>query len=261
MTKQMINIPIDQMLATVKKLIADRSPQSIIRYGDGEAIVLNAWKDVERLKSVLKRQLGVVPPVEDIERIHDNLATAYKEADIIGIPVENRFMEDPNSYWYKAFGILNENVGIDVLQKKLFTSIDFHIHWLQNDSFDQILTGRKHVCYISCRNVEQELKKRFDIDNVWAYHIAPEMKFTSGYKGSKHFPDQFNEIRRWVTKVPVEGSVCLVGAGYVGKIYCNWFRDLGGIAIDVGSVFDSWAGKVTRGQGRGLDAVDNTYKI
>jgi len=257
----MINIAIEDMLAAVQKKVQDKVPVSVIRYGDGEAIILNGFKDEAKLVYVSKRQFGQMLPYDDLKQIQANLVEAYAGADIIGVPVNNRFMEDRNSYWYKAFGILDEAIGIDVLQNKLLTSIDFHIHWLQHKSFEELLTGRKHLCYISCRKLDQELKKRFSIENVWSYQIAPEMKFTSGYKGKKHFPDQFKEIRRWVTKVPVEDTICLVGAGVAGKIYCNWFRDLGGYAIDVGSVMDSWAGKVTRGQNRGLDAVDETYKL
>lgn len=256
-----LNIPIDQMLAWTKHLIAEKKPTSIVRYGDGEAIVLSGWSDIEKLKRVLRRQLGYVPPVEEIEAIQANLIEAYKGADIIGVPADNRFMDDPTTYWHRAYSILEKNIGEDVLAQKVLTDIDFHSHWLETGAFDQLLTGRDNVCYISCRQLDSQLKKRFDINKVWSFIISPEMMFTSGYKGPKHFPDQYNQIRRWVTKVPVENNICLVGAGYVGKIYCNWFRDLGGIAIDIGSVFDSWSGRKTRGPGRGVDAVDDQFKI
>jgi UDP-N-acetyl-D-mannosaminuronic acid transferase (WecB/TagA/CpsF family) len=80
----------------------------------------------------------------------------------------------------------------------------------------------------------------------------------SGYEGDEHFPTQFNRIPRWMT-VQLEnfpGSLLLVGAGVVGKIYCNWWRDLGGVAFDVGGCMDIFAGKVTRGPDRGLDKDD-----
>lgn len=257
----MINIAIENILDEVLQRYLHGKPLSVIRFGDGEAMVLNGFKDINQLKYVLKRQFGEIPSIDHIEQIRKNLIAAYTEADIIGIPVSNRFMDDRNSYWYKAFGILNDAVGIDVLQTKQFTSMDFHSYWLDNNCFDKLLTNADTVCYISCRNIDEELKGKFGIKNVWSFQIAPEMKFTSGYEGEKHFPDQFNKIRRWVTKVPVDGNICLVGAGVAGKIYNNWFRDLGGISIDIGSVFDSFAGKATRGKNRGLDAVDETYKL
>lgn len=257
----MIDIRIEDMLDVILERLQKKIPSSIVRYGDGEAMILNGFRDVNQLKYVLKRQFGEVPSIDHIEQIRNNLIEAYKGADIIGVPTSNRFMDDHKSFWYRASGILDETVGIDVLQTKLFTSIDFHSYWLDNNCFEKLLTGLDTICYISCRNLDDQLKTRFGIKNVWSFQIAPEMKFTSGYEGEKHFPDQFNKIHRWVTKVPVEGNICLVGAGVVGKIYCNWFRDRGGIAVDIGSVFDSWAGKATRGKDRGLDAEDNQFKI
>ena len=61
--------------------------------------------------------------------------------------------------------------------------------------------------------------------------------------------------------IDCRGVLCLVGAGIPGKCYNNWFRDQGGVSLDIGSVFDFWYGRRTRGKGRGLDAIDNTYKL
>jgi hypothetical protein len=40
--------------------------------------------------------------------------------------------------------------------------------------------------------------------------------------------------------------VFLVAAGILGASYCNRIKQLGGIAINIGSVADVWAGVVTR---------------
>jgi UDP-N-acetyl-D-mannosaminuronic acid transferase (WecB/TagA/CpsF family) len=59
------------------------------------------------------------------------------------------------------------------------------------------------------------------------------------------------------------GSLLFVGAGIFGKIYCNWWRDRGGVAMDVGGVMDIWSGKITRGPDKGLDKddPDTRYKL
>src|SRR5688572_8294699 len=102
----MINIAIEDMLANVQRRVENKIPSSIIRYGDGEAMILNGFDDINQLKYVLKRQFGEVPSIDHIEQIRKNLIEAYKGADIIGIPVSNRFMGDHKSFWYRAFGIL-----------------------------------------------------------------------------------------------------------------------------------------------------------
>lgn len=256
----MINIQVENMAKQITSRLKNKQPVSITRYGDGEAIVLNGFNDMDKIKYVMKRQFGFIPPVEHIESIRQNLIEAYKGSDIIGIPV-NRRLHDTESFWYKAFDILNHAVGIEVLHSKTLTSIDFHSYMLDNKQFGKLLTGLNTLCYISCRDLDDAFKKRYKIKNVYSFIIAPEAKFTNGYKGKVHYPDQFNEIRRWVTKIPVAGNLCLIGAGFTGKIYNNWFRDQGGIAVDLGCVFDYWAGKVTRGPNKGADAVDNTYKL
>lgn len=48
------------------------------------------------------------------------------------------------------------------------------------------------------------------------------------------------------------GQVWLVGAGILGKVYCAAIKRSGGVAIDIGSVMDVWAGRQdTRGTVRG----------
>lgn len=239
--------------------ITGTNPLSVVRYGDGEAMILNGFKDISAVKLVMKRQLGFIPPLDDIEAIRQNLITAYKEADIIGIPINTR-LHDKESYWYKAFGILNEAVGIENLSGKEYAGIDVFYEWLDEGHFDKLLTGIDTLVYISCRNLDEQFKSRYNIKNIYSFQIAPERKFTS-YEGIAHYPDQFNQIKRWVTKVPVSGNVCLVGAGVIGKIYNSWLKDLGGTSIDIGAVFDMWAGRFTRGEGRGLDKTNIKYQL
>jgi len=60
-----------------------------------------------------------------------------------------------------------------------------------------------------------------------------------------HFPDMYHELYRRID-VPRRGAVFLVAGGMLGKIYCTWIRERGGIAIDAGSVVDAWMGFNTR---------------
>jgi hypothetical protein len=254
-------LPLKTVCDRILDNIASKTPLSLIRYGDGEAMILNGLKDEEKLDYVLTRQLGYLPSPWDKANIRSNLIMAYKDCDIIGVPIENRFMEDPESFLARAANILSQAVGDREIESKDVTSIDIHSHMLENDFFDELLFRKPRLYYISCRNLDDQLKEKYRIQEVHSFIIAPEAKFTSGYCGDPHYPYQFDQIREWIATLPIEGTVCLVGAGVVGKIYNNWFRDLGGISIDIGSVFDSWAGKVTRGPGRSIDAEDSTYKL
>ena len=256
-----VNLTMDKVFERLINCLNEKDPLSIVRYGDGEAMVLNGFNDPGSLHFILRKLLGHIPAHNEITSIRQNLIQAYREADIIGIPVINRHMNDPNSYWHRSGSILNTAVGAEYLAKKEITNIDVHSHFLDKGYYDQLLTGIDTLCYISCRQLDEAFKRRYRIKNVYSFIIAPEMYYTSGYDGPPHFPDQYNEIKKWVTTIPVKGNLCLVGAGVVGKIYNNWFRDHGGISMDIGSIFDSFAGKRTRGQGRGMDVIDETYKL
>ena len=228
-------------------LLAAGKPVSLIRVGDGEAMVLNGHKDRNAFGRVLKRQMGVSPTYEDAFKIRQNLVDALGGCDIIGVPVGKK-QSEPDSYWFRAQSILQENVP--TLDKK-FCNIDIHYHLYDADLYKKLFQHFDRIFYISCREVNL---KQF-VPKVERYAIAPEMRFTT-YNGIPHYPDQFNRISRWMDSNDIEGALCLVGAGVIGKIYCNWFRDRGGVAMDIGSIFDQWAGYVTRGPERERDKRD-----
>lgn len=256
-----LTLTMDEVFERIVSCMNERKPLSIVRQGDGESMVLNAFNDEHSLHFILKKLLGYIPPFTDIINIRANLIQAYREADIIGVPIKNRHMKDPNSYWYKSNAILLDAVGAEYLNKKEITNIDVHSYFLDKGYYDELLSGISTLCYISCRQLDEAFKRRYGIKNVHSFIIAPEMYYTSGYEGPPHFPEQYEQIKKWIKTIPVKGNLCLVGAGVVGKIYNNWFRDQGGISMDVGSIMDSWGGKRTRGQGRGLDVIDETYKL
>lgn len=238
-----------------------KEPVSIIRIGDGEGLVLNSLSSITAMQNcnerVMRRQMGYYPTLKDIEAIRDNLIDAYSHADIIGIPMH---IQKTNSDWQDVVNILNANVPVHT---ERYCSTDIAYDMLNAGYFVDLLLNRPVLNYISCRNLDHEFKAHFNIQVVNKYQVAPEAKFVSGYDGDVHYPTQFNRVQRWMDVVGAEGNLLLVGAGVIGKIYCNWWRDRGGVAFDIGSVFDTWSGKVTRGPNRGLDKDDDdlTHKL
>lgn len=247
----------DSTFHLINHHLSQRHPLSIVRYGDGEAILLNGFKDIDALKSLLKRQFGYVLQIDHAEQVRESLIAALKIADVIGMPQDRHARH--SKYWATAKQILAETV--DVPPYSLSTTIDVHSEFLDKGYYHKLLTGLETLNYISCRNLDDRFKEVFGIKNVNSFIIAPEAKYTSGYQGDNHYPNQFHQIRKWIDKMDCTGQLCLVGAGVLGKSYTTWFAQRGGIAMDIGSVFDSFAGFVTRGINRGLDATDDTYKL
>lgn len=234
-------------------------PVSIVRAGDGEKIVLESNKDLAAyqlcIKSVMTRQMGYEPTMGEVNAIRQNLIEAYGGADIVGLP-DHKNLANLNKHWKDT-----ESVVKPLCRTNKFTSTDVGYEMLYNGMLKKWLKG-KTVTYISCRNIDAGLMQTYGVKQVNSYIIAPEAKFTSTYQeGMKHYPEQFNKVEWWLDGAEVAGNACLVGAGVIGKIYCNWMRDRGGIAIDLGAVFDLWAGFSTRGPNRGLNVKDETYKL
>jgi len=222
-------------------ILTKKEPISIIRYGDGEAGVLNGLCDPENYNRILRRQLGDGVSFQDAIKIRENLIEAFEGCDIVGMPYDKK---GKGEYWDAAFDIYKQNI----IAQHEHCHIDIHYHLLEHNLYDDLFKHFKKVNYISCRDVDFESKGLVSA----RFPIAPEAMFTT-YKGKKHYPDQFIRIKDWIKSVTEPGDLCLVGAGIVGKIYCNWFRDCGGVAIDLGSIFDDWTGHVTRGKNRGRD--------
>jgi hypothetical protein len=241
------------------KVLQVGKPVSIIRAGDGENIVLESNIGLPEyqlcIKSVMERQMGYEPTMGDVNKIRENLVSAYAGADIVGLPAHKNLV-NLNTHWK----------GVEKTVKPLcstdkFTSTDVGYDMVYNGMMDKWLMGKKTIIYIGCRDIDEGLRLRYGTVHIHSYIIPPEAKFTSGYKGERHYPEMFNKIEWWLDAAKCEGNPCLVGAGVIGKIYCNWMRDRGGVAFDIGAVMDLWAGFSTRGPNRGLDVKDETYKL
>lgn len=254
--RNMIEMSTEDVYFKIKTNLIKRIPLAITRYGDGEAMVLDKEPEGEEYREyVFKRQLG--DKLNEVHKAHivSHLRIAYQKSDIIGIPTSRH--KRKGDYWAKAQDILERHVYFN----KNFCSIDIHQELLSLGYLDKLLKNRKKVYYISAYNLDEQLKRKYNIQDIQSFQIAPERKFNPNYDDEDHFPDQFKAIDEWIKTLDCAEALCLVGAGVVGKIYNIWFKEQGGISIDIGSVFDAWAGKNTRGVGRGPEAEDLEYKL
>ncbi|MGC9419496.1 MAG: hypothetical protein ACP5EN_11065, partial [Rhodovulum sp.] len=78
------------------------------------------------------------------------------------------------------------------------------------------------------------------IPDLWTDARAGGPDGESYWRSLAGLPDRLDGIR--------PGDVWLVGAGIWGKLCCDRIRRQGGIAIDIGSVFDLWVGRMSRPQ-------------
>ncbi len=107
-----------------------------------------------------------------------------------------------------------------------------------------VLQNRSVVGLVGCRDLAIPIQEAFGVGEVRSWFVRGETQYP-GEVTEPHWPDGFNRVMDTLS-VAYPGQLFLVGAGILGKIYCQRIKSLGGVALDVGSVLDAWAGVVSR---------------
>ena len=233
----------------IKKSIDLERPLSLVRLGDGEYSVIRYPKTTSEKQC--KIRIGRWFDIKNINRkqivsIRNQIHRACQDADILGVPSIGEQKRYPKwKYFYKICG----NYHIITPNKSYFYF--YHIIKL---NYQEILKGLDIVYCITCRDISRKIEKKFGIKKAEIFLIPPERyayrkslrKQFNKWDGDPHYPDLYDEIVQWFKSFDLKGRVFLIGAGGLGKIYCMKIKQLGGIAIDVGALFDAWAGVCTR---------------
>ncbi|MDD5649606.1 MAG: hypothetical protein PHF86_04200 [Candidatus Nanoarchaeia archaeon] len=256
-----INNDFNQVFLKIITSLNENRSFLALRYGDGEAILLkNNEKNI--VEHIFSRQLNEILKKESIEEIRKNLIETINNADLLGIPTEYHL--SLGSCWTESLNILKIYCNIKTTD---FGSIDFHYEFLRNwesreSCYDKLLLNRQDLYIISCRDLARQFSKRFNITNVQFIPVPPEMMFEEKRYRSKHYPDRFLEIQQIIKNLgDLKGKLLLYGSGFVGKIYGLFWKNQGGVAVDIGSVFDVFAGKDTRGPNCSPTTIKTTYKV
>ena len=126
-------------------------------------------------------------------------------------------------------------------------------------AFHEMLAGVKELHCITCRPIGDAISQAFKIPSVKTIRVPAEAfryhkkntgldKYNAGANAGMphHFHVRFQEICDWIRNNDIAGKIFFVGAGGLGKIYCMLIKERGGLAYDVGALFDGWAGLNSR---------------
>ena len=236
--------------------IRQRTPAAVVRFGEGEGRLLAASPtDAESMQvasNKLRRQTGLRFPPKEVLRVRSLVTNAFDQADVVGIRGSASFSSE-HKMWVRR--IESE------LDKRLARgrSAAYVAHCVLNQdlrgALDSLLEGQRRMSVVSCRDVQSHLEDQYGID-VRKYQVPSQYttRAVDGeYEGVLHdvpiWPEFYEQLRGEIS-VREPGEVFLVGAGIFGKDLCIRVRELGGVALDMGSCLDDMAGKVTRGGNR-----------
>lgn len=242
------------------KRAADRgAPYSVIRLGDGEGALLGYPTITNRrdVDEYLLRWIRTADVAEaDVLQLVEALKAAVHNADVVGLP-------RPKQLVHRIYRAVPEAIEAFNLKSESALWTDAAVHRLLNHAllYRPLLRGARFLGLVSCRRIAADLQALFNIRASRWYGVRGEdvTHFTdldvdnAGEVETIHYPDGYRELRHKL-EVPFPGALFLVGAGAFGKIYCHWIRQRGGVAIDIGSMCDSWAGVGRVGVGIGLQA-------
>ncbi|HUF55393.1 MAG TPA: hypothetical protein VMM55_02415 [Thermohalobaculum sp.] len=249
---------------------------SLIRLGDGEGMVLTRPTPADpHLWASACQHFG--PDVEPsyLRRLADRLARAVQSADILGIRDDIVGVDFPARYFAapedEALAAFRARFRLRPFDARLRYDGAMRIARLHR------YLGRAHLpdgqAYCSAwihydlsadGTLLRLMAEAGDIALISAHaELAPSLARLLGREvGSYGVPNRYlefaraggespyplEELERTCDRIEVRspGQLFLVGAGIWGKIYCERVRTLGGVAIDVGSVCDAWAGIPSR---------------
>jgi tetratricopeptide (TPR) repeat protein len=253
------------LAAWLTKRIADGTPTSVIRLGDGEGNFLPYSAKDAAFQAEDQRQIQQIwwgaPKLSEAEAadLASQLEASIRRADAVGVPPLKRLLKDLNNpsidSTQNCRGLCS---AIEFVERqpeaesknRLLLSLHLHSDLDRWDLFRQIFAPVSSVSVISCLDLSRLLAERFGVGIRTWYRIPPEFRYRSiltepGYQPERPFyPDLFEEIMADVTPRP--GELFLVAAGFLGKILCDRIRERGGIGFDIGSQPDSWMGRATR---------------
>jgi hypothetical protein len=250
----------------LERAIAARTPFSVVRLGDGEGRLLGyPWllSEAEMVNETigymfgreavasLSRTLGAKGLSHAVITLQRLVVQAVSNADCVGLPAPlhfNRYAEMPegherdkrrNGLVGMAGALLGAAKYISHLpDDRLFDTYIFSgVH--HKKLFEQFLNDLEFVGVVSHTDFTSRIVEHFRIRAALHIRIPGHQSFMPS--AELHFPNSYEAVIERLL-VPFPGAVFLVAAGYLGKAYCDVIKQRGGIAIDIGAVFDAWFG-------------------
>ena len=236
--------------------LADQEPLSVIRIGDGEVHLLAQGERTPHLDRKLL-ELVLAQHSDTLElsdkwavRLRQMMLSSIASADIVGVrgidpaprlgDVSRRVAAIDRDLrggvgMFRAIDTMLELARQGLLEGKVVASAHLYFGFLSMlRRFIEASTGV--LCITSRPAVVGAMAKQY------------KQSFSLIETGRSHDGRTGQFLQRVRRELPSElrGWLCLVGAGVWAEFYCDWIRERGGVAVDIGSGFDLLAGEQTR---------------
>ncbi len=233
---------VEKVFDRIVESLTNKVPASFIRLGDGEARILDY--DEKKYDLPLDNSLKMWFGRTNFDhgwklRIKKLLIESCQNADVLGLPpdankAKNIGFSCIEDYYLEHHNLRGENA--------ILANASFHRNLQEHDLYKKIFSRRNGEIKIITGRIITFYKPE---NTLKVPTEAPGIDDENKFQGDH--PALFTHTRAKIFRWIYPGDLVLVGAGIFGKIYCNDIKKQGGVAIDVGSMMDAWAGVKTRG--------------
>lgn len=196
-----------------------------------------------------------------IKEICNTIEASVRNADFLGLPVFEYFQSFESDPVSGHFGYAAALISALEMQptRDLRTIIGtnaFQLSAQRNTLFATTLPAAKDFSIVGPWDLRKEIHTALPNSKIGDY-IEAQQHYTFREEISwGQYPLHWKATEQKINDLgDLRGRVFLIAAGLLGKHYCNIIKLQGGIALDIGSVLDSWA---KRGR---KDAILSSEKI
>jgi hypothetical protein len=257
-------------VAMVRARLSAREPFSFVRLGDGDAACLPYEPDLADLAeadAVDRERIWWGRPLlaKDRVRLALQVSRAMWDADCIGLPTLQRFIRElrltkDDSLENRLTGrglraILHAAERFEVFRSRglpapVFTSSHLHQDLERWGLYGELFGGVRGIVLLSCHpGLAEWVEGRFGVSIAASILVPPDHVSGAVLRerigDRRRLPEMMDEVLERMGDLP-RNRLVLIGAGYPGKWLVNVARSRGGVALDLGSIFDYWLGLTTR---------------
>ena len=239
-----INISNQELLQIMIDKVNNHIPASFIRKSDGENVIIG-YRNIKgiKLKKYLKklRHFNISYFNISFQKFFRNeLIHSFYNADYIGVPIKQ------NYYGYSSSvrnfeSIITEYFKFDITK---YVDNHFQLEFVKNEDTNMLnnpmaqeLISNKKIGLISHFDLSEFLSK---FNSQIVSHISIPKRDLRNIK-VKMNKDKYDNILNFIANNCDKVDVWFLAAGAYAKPFGNYIKKCGGVAIDLGSVIDTWA--------------------
>ena len=242
-------IEAETLVAAIVAANAQREAFSFIRLSHCETRLMGFGRRFDRADVMhsIRHQWGKVEPESaDLLEVSRRIIAAFRTADVIALNDRDRPDGQPSLIEFERHGHeLAHELGL--LDGRPVARVSVHWALAASPDFRRLLAAQDRIIIVTSRDVGPRLARWLEGPEVIRIDVpAHASQRFDAAEAERHFPEGLTRALDALAACNPQGTIVLVGAGLLGKIICGEARDMGGIAIDVGSLFDAWQGLRTR---------------